>query len=124
MMTVMVVEKNANSFYKTIDLLDNMGATAIRAKKITDIAGILSKYPVDIVLIDANSPENEDAIAVTLKIKSISPKLPVIVKSENFMPYVVCRSFYAGCDDYIFKPFSVDDFYVTMEKYSYLVSVK
>ncbi len=62
---------------------------------------------VDVVLLDAMLP-GEDGWTVCRRIKrDIDPLLPIIMVTARTAPEDVVRTFEAGADDYVAKPFSV-----------------
>src|SRR5690349_17751684 len=79
--------------------------------EVTDVENGEAAYEhlarVDVVLLDAMLP-GEDGWTVCRRIKrEYDPLLPVIMVTARTAPEDVVRTFEAGADDYVAKPFSV-----------------
>jgi DNA-binding response OmpR family regulator len=116
-MTILLIE-NSESSYKLIKiLLENLGTKVIRAHNVLEAENILNLIEVDLIMVDANLPGNVDGIEATRMLKERYQSIPVVIKSASQKPSDIIQSFYAGCDEYIVKPFTINNFSSLINKY-------
>ncbi len=101
--TILVVDDEVLVRETLADLLEAEGYTVIATATGDRIEEVLA--PVDLVLLDAMLP-GQDGWDVCRAIKAADPMLPVLMVTARTSPRDVIRTFAAGADDYIAKPFN------------------
>lgn len=71
----------------------------------------------DLYILDINVP-NIDGLEVLEKIKSISLNLNVIIISANINIELIKEAYLLGCDDYLKKPFDLEELVLKINRYS------
>lgn len=71
---------------------------------------------IDLVLMDIQMPVM-DGYECTKRIKELTPEIPVIAQTAYALPQDNYKCIDAGCDDYISKPISLDQFLTKLDKY-------
>jgi len=71
---------------------------------------------IDLILMDIQMPVM-DGLEATRKIKEIRNDLPIIAQTAYALPQDSYKCIDAGCDDYIAKPISLDEFLWKINKY-------
>ena len=71
----------------------------------------------DLVLMDIRMPDM-DGIDATRIIKEVNPNVPVIALSAYALSDTRKMAAEAGCDDFIAKPFKVEELLAILEKYT------
>ncbi|MFV7789629.1 response regulator transcription factor [Aliarcobacter lanthieri] len=94
-----------NSFYNGEEAFDN-------------ILGDYSLY-----ILDINVP-NIDGITILEKIKSINPNAKVIIISANIDIDKITEAYEKDCDDYIKKPFDIQEFRLKIRKITNLFEIE
>lgn len=103
--TILVVDDEPLARQMFTDLLESQGFEVLAAAD-GDAAFPLLQH-ADLVLLDAMLP-GRDGWSICREIKSeINPLLPVIMVTARTAPDDVVRTFEAGADDYVAKPFHV-----------------
>jgi signal transduction histidine kinase len=113
--TILVVEDEDTNYnyleallHKRVKLLwVNNGADAIK---------IISEVPVNLVLMDIKLPKM-DGFEATRRIKKQWPDLPVIAVTAYAMDEDKKQSVEAGCDNYLSKPYKMEDLYSLIDTY-------
>lgn len=62
----------------------------------------------DMVLLDLNLPDSQGAGTLE-RVRQVAPQIPLIVISAIDVPDVRIQSLYRGADDYLTKPFAIDE---------------
>jgi len=115
--TVLLIECDTVAYLQTKELLKKHDVILLRAFDFAEVAGIINDFVIDLVLFDVMKYPNVDTICLIEKIKKINQQLPLVVLSNNTEPDCFIRCFYAGCNDYIVKPFNLNVFHKTISKY-------
>jgi len=115
--TILVLENNDVEYFLKKELLRNHNIVLLRAFNFAGMFEILNELVVDMVLVDFGQTLNDEAIDLTEKIKTIEANLPVVVISTNTSPKSIIECFSAGCDDYLVKPFTSNEFYKMITKH-------
>lgn len=71
---------------------------------------------IDLILMDIQMPVM-DGYECTKRIKEITTAIPIIAQTAYALPQDSYKCFDAGCDDYISKPISLDQFLIKINKY-------
>lgn len=74
---------------------------------------LVHKY--DLFILDINVP-NIDGINILSHIKKLNPNAKVIMISANIDIVVLKKAYNAGCDDYVKKPFDIDELILKINK--------
>lgn len=110
--TVVVVDDEPFARQMFVDLLQPRGFSVVAIGHGEDVFQWLDQ--ADLVLLDAMLP-GRDGWAICREIKHRSELLPVIMVTARTSPEDVVRTFDAGADDYIAKPFHVEELAARIE---------
>lgn len=111
--TILVIDDESLARQTLTDLLEAKGYRVITLARGEEIFGWLAD--VDLVLLDAMLP-GRDGWSICREIKDEhDPTLPVIMVTARTAPEDVVRTFDAGADDYIPKPFQVAELTARIE---------
>ena len=77
---------------------------------------VKSNEKIDLILMDIQMPVM-DGYETTEKIKSITKDIPIIAQTAYALSQDIYKCFEAGCDDYIAKPISLNQFMEKLNKY-------
>ena len=58
-----------------------------------------------------------DGYECTKRIKEMTKDIPIVAQTAYALPQDSYKCFDAGCDDYIAKPISIDQFLIKLNKY-------
>lgn len=89
----------------------------IRAKNGVEAVTMNEEEHPDLVLMDIRMPDM-DGIDATRIIKEVNPNVPVLALSAYALSDTRKMAAEAGCDDFIAKPFKVDELLSILEKYT------
>ena len=89
----------------------------IRAKNGVEAVTMNEDEHPDLVLMDIRMPDM-DGIDATRIIKEVNPNVPVLALSAYALSDTRKMAAEAGCDDFIAKPFKVDELLSILEKYT------
>lgn len=110
--TILVVDDEMLARETLRDLLEGQGYEVITA---VDADGAFRHLAdADLVLLDAMLP-GKDGWAVCTEIKEQDPLLPIIMVTARTGPEDIVRTFEAGADDYVPKPFQVAELAARIE---------
>lgn len=84
-----------------VDYHDN-GGTAIAAYK---------KCKPDILVLDIMMPV-KDGLSLTKEVRSLDKTIPIILLTSRSLTSDVVSGFHAGCNDYVRKPFNIEELIV------------
>ena len=90
----------------------------IRARNGVEAVTMNEDENPDLILMDIRMPDM-DGIDATRIIKEVNPNVPVIALSAYALEDRIKMAKDAGCDDFIAKPFKVEEFLATLERYTY-----
>ncbi len=71
---------------------------------------------IDLILMDIQMPVM-DGYECTKRIKKMNIEVPIVAQTAYALPQDSYKCFDAGCDDYIAKPISLDQFLIKLNKY-------
>jgi two-component system, cell cycle sensor histidine kinase and response regulator CckA len=103
---VLVVDDDPVTQQLLRDVLESQGFGVRVAESGDAVARDLGA--VDLVLLDAVLP-GQDGWSICTELKSLDPHLPIIMVTGRTTPEDVVRTFAAGADDYVAKPFQVPE---------------
>jgi DNA-binding response OmpR family regulator len=111
--TILVVDDEPLARQMFSDLLEAHGFNVISVARGEEAFGFLGQ--VDLVLLDAMLP-GRDGWSICREIKDRhDPMLPIIMVTARTAPDDVVRTFAAGADDYVAKPFHVAELTARIE---------
>jgi len=118
MAKVLVVEDNELNLKLFCDLLMLKGHEVIISKDGFNILAIVSEQLPDLILMDIQLADISglDLIKI-LKNNPKTHKIPIIVITAFAMKNEVMRISESGCDLYLSKPVSIDNFFFSIEKF-------
>lgn len=118
MAKVLVVEDNELNLKLFCDLLMLKGHEVIISKDGFNILAIVSEQLPDLILMDIQLADISglDLIKI-LKNNPKTHKIPIIVIIAFAMKNEVMRISESGCDLYLSKPVSIDNFFFSIEKF-------
>jgi len=109
---ILVVDDEPLARRMFTDLLEAQGFDVIAVARGEEAASFLSE--VELVLLDAMLP-GRDGWSICREIKETNPLLPVIMVTARTAPEDVVRTFDAGADDYVAKPFHIAELTARIE---------
>lgn len=106
--TILIVDDEANILALMAETLRLVGFSTETASRGADAVSRIRSGGIDLVLLDINMPVM-DGFEVLERIHQIKPGLPVIMLSARQEKTDVIEGLRQGADDYISKPFSVEE---------------
>ena len=106
--TILIVDDEENILSLMAETLRLVGFAAVPASRGADAIAKIRAEKIDLVLLDINMPVM-DGFEVLERIHQIKPGLPVIMLSARQEKSDVIDGFRKGADDYVSKPFSVEE---------------
>ena len=104
---ILLVESDANLSMVVADYLRSKSYTVDTAKDGQEAWELIPKRHYDIVLSNITMP-NMNGYELLKLIRSAFATLPVVFISDKKDNDSIIRAYELGCDDYIFKPFSIN----------------
>lgn len=108
MAKVFYVEDDANLSFVVKDCLQIAGHDVHHFSKGDEALQAFSKFDYDICILDVMLP-NLDGFSLTKAIRQKNPHIPVIFISARIQIHDKLEGLQTGGDDYIFKPFSIEE---------------
>ena len=106
--TILIVDDEENILSLMAETLRLVGFATETASRGADAVSKVRTEKIDLVLLDINMPVM-DGFEVLERIHQIKPELPVIMLSARQEKSDVIDGFRRGADDYVSKPFSVEE---------------
>ncbi|MEL7311247.1 MAG: response regulator [Pseudomonadota bacterium] len=110
---VLVVEDNKVNQRVTRAMLDKLGATYELAETGIEAIKRYQESTFDVILMDCQMPEMDGFTATRnireIEIKDLKARTPVIALTANALQGDDAKCFAAGMDDYMTKPFTLDE---------------
>ena len=113
---VLVAEDEECNFELVKNVLANR-YRIIRARNGVEAVTMNEDEQPDIILMDIRMPDM-DGIDATRIIKEVNPGVPIIALSAYALTDSIQMARQAGCDEFIAKPFKVEDLLQTLDKYA------
>jgi signal transduction histidine kinase/DNA-binding response OmpR family regulator len=116
---ILVAEDEPVNMFLISEILTKMGFEVIQAGNGKEVLKLLSLHDPKLIFMDINMPEM-DGLTTTRFIRQMPcPKgsLPVIALTADVMLEVKERCFNAGMNDYLSKPFRLEDLQAVLKKY-------
>ncbi|MCQ6956333.1 hybrid sensor histidine kinase/response regulator [Mucilaginibacter aquariorum] len=115
---ILVAEDNLMNQKLIMKVLSKLGYEADLAADGLEVLELVNKKTFDIIFMDVQMPKM-DGLEATIIIKKRYPVYPfIIAMTANALQTDVEICMDAGMDDYISKPFKLDDFVNTLEKWA------
>jgi CheY-like chemotaxis protein len=113
--TILVVEDESSNYRYVEALLANR-VKLVWVNNGADAIKICSEAPIDLILMDVKLPKI-DGFEATRRIKEIKPNIPVIAVTAYAMEADKNESIQAGCDNYISKPYKMEELFSLINTY-------
>ena len=114
-MRILVVEDESSN-YKYLEALLKQRVGLVWATNGLDAIKVCSELSIDLVLMDVKLPKM-NGFEATVQIKQFKPNLPVIALTAYAMQDDKTDSVNAGCDNYISKPFKIEELFSLINTY-------
>ncbi|MCB0807019.1 MAG: PAS domain S-box protein [Bacteroidales bacterium] len=115
--TILVAEDESSNFELINATLQTTNINVLRANNGIEAVEICKKgHPINLILMDIRMPEM-DGYEATRHIKKMFPNMPVVSLTAYAMAEDREKSFHAGCNEYISKPFNPIDLLNKIDKY-------
>lgn len=113
----LVAEANEDNRFLLTTLLSIHGLDVVEAQTAEDAIEIVANNSLDLILIDTSLPQY-GGIETTRHIRELKLlyRTPIIVLSSHAQAKVRMEAFEAGCDDYVVKPFEIEQLINVIEK--------
>ncbi len=112
--TILLVEDDTNLAFVTKDKLENKGYAVQHCSDGTKCFDLFSREQFDLCLLDVMLPKM-DGLALAQKIREKDKHVPIIFITAKSMLEDKIAGFKVGGDDYISKPFSIDELLFKIE---------
>jgi len=113
--TVLVVE-DEESNYELVRIVLQMRYNLLRAHNGIEAVMMNEEEHPDLILMDVRMPEM-DGLDATRIIKEVNSKVPIIILSAFAFPENIRKAKAAGCDEFMAKPFNVEDLIEKIEHF-------
>jgi two-component system, OmpR family, response regulator len=111
---ILLVEDDANLGFVTQESLQQQGFNVVLTDNGESGYTEFVKGAFDLCLIDIMLPV-KDGIALAQDIRKINPSVPIIFVTAKSLKEDRIAGFKLGCDDYIVKPFSMEELILRMQ---------
>ncbi len=117
--TVLVAEDDAVNMLLISEVLHKMGLHVLKAANGHEVIGILGETLPDMIFMDVNMPEMDGftATAIVRQLPSPACNIPVVALTADAMKEDRERCIQAGMNDYVSKPFRLDELEQVLKKY-------
>lgn len=113
--TVLVIDDEHSFTEEMLELLQKMGYKAVAANTARQGLNILKAQEIDLLILDIRLP-GVSGLDILKDVKSLYPKLEVIIVSAHGDMESVIRAMRLGALDYLRKPFRHVDFQIAIER--------
>lgn len=115
--TILIAEDVYTNYLLLESALKKSGATLLWAKNGQEAVDIcLQRDDIDLIMMDLRMPVKNGFLATT-EIRAHYPDLPIIAQTSYAMAEDRRRCLDAGCNDYITKPFRLQNLYEIIARY-------
>lgn len=115
-MKLVLVAENEDSNYELVKVVLDKRYKLMRAHNGIEAVTMAEDEKPDLILMDMRMPDM-GGLDATRIIKEVTPKLPVIALSAYAFEDDIRECKEAGCDEFLAKPFKVEDLIDTITKY-------
>lgn len=115
---VLIVEDEDVSFYLLSEILSGFDIHYMHAKDGEEAMEIFQQFKndIDLIIMDIKMPQR-DGFETTREIKQVKSSMPVIALTACAQQGIRFKSFEAGCDSFINKPFEISELIWEIDKY-------
>ncbi len=115
---IILVAEDVETNFLLLEIgLEKTGVTLLWAKNGQEAVDFcLQRNDIDLVLMDLRMPKKNGFLA-TKEIRVHHPDLPIIAQTSYAMSDDKQKCIDAGCNDYIAKPFKMQNLYDILDKY-------
>ena len=113
---LILVAEDSDNNYELIKVVLNKQYNLIHAKDGIEAVTLNEEEHPDLILMDIRMP-NMDGLDATKIIKEVNDETPIIALSAYAFEEDIKKTKMAGCDDFIAKPFHIEELLNTIEKY-------
>lgn len=115
--TILIVEDDYVCSQLIKELLADTGAEILHALTAAKSIDIVSNYPkIDLILMDIQLPDM-NGLQASSTIKSIHPKIPIIIQTAYAFESYMQKSKDIGCDAFLVKPIEPQKLFETIRKF-------
>ena len=115
---ILVVEDEKDNLLLLSHILIHLNYNFITATKGKDALDLATNYQVDLVLLDLILPDiNGFELIDRFKKNSLTQNMPIVAVSALVRKRERDRAMAAGCDDYLYKPYLIEDLQQKIEKH-------
>ena len=115
---ILIVEDDPKSLMLARDLLQVSGYKTIEATDGEQGVELAKSKKPDLILMDIQMPKMDGLEATRiLKADATTRNIPILALTASAMKEEKEKTFQAGCDGYITKPFDIKEFLKTVPKY-------
>lgn len=111
-----LVAEDEDTNYELVKRILQRGYEVIRAKDGIEAVTLNEEEKPDMILMDIRMP-NMGGLDATRIIKEVNSDTPVVALSAFAFPEYIEQARAAGCDDFLAKPFKINDLNAIVEKY-------
>lgn len=111
-----LVAEDSDTNYELVKVVLGKQYELVRAHDGVEAVQLHTECHPSMILMDIMMP-NMDGLDATRIIKEVDPTLPIVALSAYAFAPEVQRAFDAGCDDFLTKPFRIDQLRSQVEKY-------
>jgi DNA-binding response OmpR family regulator len=98
------------------DALEKQGYEVAQVSNGLDVVGAFKAATTHLCLLDIMLP-GKDGYDVAAQIRALDPQVPIIFLTAKIQVGDVVAGFQSGCNDYIRKPFSMDELHVRISRW-------
>lgn len=115
---VLVIEHNSLNMELAFEILKSKGFAVDGAENSAEVCSMIKKQIYDFILMEPRLPDADGfSIAKAIKSSGVYKNIPLIALTTYAMKGDKERILNAGFDDYIPKPFEMQEFIMKVEKY-------
>ncbi len=111
---ILLVEDDENLGFVVKDNLEEMGYEVAHARDGHEAQKLFYKHEFDVILMDVMLPK-VDGFELTAEFRAANPGIPVIFLTAKSLKEDRIRGFKLGADDYVTKPFSMEELQLRIE---------
>jgi DNA-binding response OmpR family regulator len=113
---ILVVDDEASIRHSLKRILENSDYNVLLASEGSELSAITGVNDISLILLDINLPWIDGyELCKLIKENALLKEIPVIFISGYNSKDHIKRGFTVGCDDYITKPFHIDDVLTTVK---------